>query len=466
MKSQGAGAPCIFLSVIIMKSTSTFVTLLLIGLSTSAAHAQDVTAEIVELRHFLMEMQQDYEQRITDLEERLTRAERLAGGARRDADEAIDLAEQTAIDLSTGTSAPNTFNPSIGAVLNGGYANVDAGWVAIPGFQPAGEIGTGSSGFSPGEAEINLKANVDSRYFGNLTLGFGEDDGDVELEIEEAWVQTTNLPSGLSLMVGRFFSAAGYLNSFHFHADDFVDRPLPYQAFFGGRYKIDGVAARWIAPTSLLFEIGAEANWGGGFPATASDQSSPGAWTLFANVGGDIGTSQSWQLGLSQVNADAIERNGAAEDAAVAAATFTGSSDLSTLDFVWKWAPQGNANIRNVKVQGEYFRREENGVFGTLPYDGEQTGWYLQGVWQFAPFWRVGLRHDLVDSDNGSGLVGTGLEDPGRNSRRNSLMLDWSPSEFSRLRLQYTRDDVLPVTEDQWYLQYIMSIGAHGSHQF
>ena len=45
-------------------------------------------------------------------------------------------------------------------------------------------------------------------------------------------------------------------------------------------------------------------------------------------------------------------------------------------------------------------------------------------------------------------------------------MLDWSPSEFSRLRLQYTNDQVLPRSEDQWYLQYIMSIGAHGAHQF
>ena len=140
--------------------------------------------------------------------------------------------------------------------------------------------------------------------------------------------------------------------------------------------------------------------------------------------------------------------------------------DLSVLDFVWKWAPQGNTNVRNLKIQGEYFRREENGVFANLPYDGDQSGWYLQGIWQFAPFWRVGLRHDLVDSENGAGLIGTGLENPGRNSSRNSLMFDWSPSEFSRLRLQYTRDDVLPVTDDQWYLQYIMSIGAHGAHQF
>ena len=45
-------------------------------------------------------------------------------------------------------------------------------------------------------------------------------------------------------------------------------------------------------------------------------------------------------------------------------------------------------------------------------------------------------------------------------------MLDFSPSEFSRLRLQYTDDQVLPESNDVWYLQYIMSIGAHGAHMF
>ena len=310
-----------------------------------------------------------------------------------------------------------------------------------------------------------MKANVDAKYFGNLTFALHEEDGAAELELEEAWMQTTDLPAGLSLTGGRFFSEAGYLNDFHFHADDFVDRPLPYQAFFGGRYAVDGLQVRWLAPTSLLFELGTELNWGGNFPATTNSETSPSAWTVFTKVGGDIGDSNSWQFGLSHVAADAIDRVGGREDL-VAPSTFTGNSDLTVIDFVWKWAPRGNATIHNFKIQGEYFRRDEDGIFENLPYDGEQTGWYLHSVWQFAQLWRIGLRHDVVDADNGSSLDGTELETPGRSSRRTSAMLDWSPSEFSRLRLQYTNDQVLPESDNQWYLQYIMSIGAHGAHQF
>jgi hypothetical protein len=78
----------------------------------------------------------------------------------------------------------------------------------------------------------------------------------------------------------------------------------------------------------------------------------------------------------------------------------------------------------------------------------------------------VGLRHDLTDADNGPLLDGTSIADPGRKSRRDSLMVDWSPSEFSRLRMQYTNDKVLPESDNQWFLQYIMSVGAHGAHRF
>ena len=102
-----------------MKISNTFVTLLLTVFFAPAAKAQNVSEEIIELRNLVAEMQQNYEQRIGDLEARLSRAERSAGNAQRDADEAVELAEQTAIDFSSGSSAANTFNPAIGAILIG-----------------------------------------------------------------------------------------------------------------------------------------------------------------------------------------------------------------------------------------------------------------------------------------------------------------------------------------------------------
>ena len=448
-----------------MKTISVML-LLIVAAPVLEVRAQDLSSEVAELRQLLVEMQDDYQSRISDLEVRLERAERLASGAKREAEDAFEVAEQTAIDQSSGSSSANTFNPALGAVLSARYAVVDQSWDEIPGFMPSGEIGTGESGFALGEAEINLKSNVDSAFFGNLTFALHEEDGAAEIELEEAWVQTTGLPAGLSLTGGRLFSGAGYLNQFHRHADDFADRPLPYQAFLGGQYRVDGIQARWVAPTSLLFEMGTELNWGGGFPATENGETSPSAWTLFAKLGGDAGISNSWQLGFSWVAADAVDRGAGHHDAEADPATFSGDSDLAVVDFVWKWAPNGNTNSQNFKLQGEYFSRSERGLIAEFPYDGDQMGWYLQGVWQFVPRWRVGLRHDEVDANNGPLLAAMDLEDPGRSSSRDSLMLDWSPSEFSRLRLEYINDRVLPQTDHQWLLQYIMSVGAHRAHAY
>jgi hypothetical protein len=46
-------------------------------------------------------------------------------------------------------------------------------------------------------------------------------------------------------------------------------------------------------------------------------------------------------------------------------------------------------------------------------------------------------------------------------------MFDYSSSEFSRFRMQLARDQSRPgIVDNQIFLQYIMSLGAHGAHTF
>ena len=53
------------------------------------------------------------------------------------------------------------------------------------------------------------------------------------------------------------------------------------------------------------------------------------------------------------------------------------------------------------------------------------------------------------------------------NPSRNTVMVDWSPSEFSRIRLQLARDQSRAgVTDNQALVQFIFSLGAHGAHTF
>ncbi|HEX5356114.1 MAG TPA: TonB-dependent receptor [Aquabacterium sp.] len=428
---------------------------------------------VSDLRRQIDDMRRQYETRLKELEARLDQVQQAQTGT-------ANAVPATPVADGTGTTAStaNGFNPMVSVILSGTYASLskDPGTWQLSGFIPGGdEIGPGQRGFSLGESELTLSANIDPWWYGALTLAVSPED---TISAEEAFVQTTALPAGLKLKVGRFFSGLGYLNEQHAHTWDFVDAPLAYQAFLGGQYKQEGVQLKWLAPTDQFIELGAELGNGHSFPGNDRNRNSAGAASLFAHTGGDLGDSHSWRAGLSWLNTKAQDRAWDAVDAAdqTVSNAFTGNSRMWVADAVWKWAPNGNGKVTNFKLQGEYFRRTESGevVYDTgnaaTPgdYRSAQSGWYLQGIYQFTTGWRVGLRHDELDS----GTVDYGLNTPSLvltdyKPKRDSLMLDWSPSEFSRWRLQVSNDRSREgINDRQLFLQYQMSLGAHGAHSY
>jgi hypothetical protein len=92
----------------------------------------------------------------------------------------------------------------------------------------------------------------------------------------------------------------------------------------------------------------------------------------------------------------------------------------------------------------------------------------LQGVYQFMPYWRVGLRTERLNPGNPSfGINSALLAGDGFHPHKNSVMVDYSASEFSRIRLQLARDYARDGRPDnQLFIQYQMSLGAHGAHSF
>lgn len=359
-----------------------------------------------------------------------------------------------------------SFNPAISLILDGKYARFseqDSDY-SIAGFALADEVGPPEAGFSLGESELTASANIDNRFYGSLSLALSPEN---EVELEEAYIQTLGLGMGLTVRAGRFFSGIGYLNEHHAHRWDFADQPLVYRAMLGGQFGDDGVGLRWVAPTNIFLEFGAEALRGESFPAGGAADDGTGAYTAFFHMGGDVGVSHNWRFGLSYLHAESIDREtGDGPD------LFSGKTELGIADIVWKWAPLGNSKSRYLKLQAEYFYRDESdseNVFNASPYAAKQQGWYAQAVFQFIPRWRIGLRHDSLQSDDVQGpLLGTALDNQGHDPRNTSVMLDYSHSEFSRLRLQYNHDRAraLDETDRQYYVQYIMSLGAHGAHKY
>src|SRR5678815_5526487 len=198
--------------------------------------------------------------------------------------------EETATNATEAVAAPaadsggsnaNAFNPAISIILNGSYSHhsLDPADYELAGFPLAGEAGPGPDGFSLGESEVSFASNIDDKFYGQLTLTAESEDGGDHVGVEEAFIDTTTLPAGFSVRAGRFYSNIGYLNSHHAHTDNFFDRPLPYQAFLGNQYGDDGVQLRWIAPTAMYFELGAEAFRGSNFPSGGAQNGGVGTHT-------------------------------------------------------------------------------------------------------------------------------------------------------------------------------------------
>ncbi|WP_301102532.1 hypothetical protein [Propionivibrio sp.] len=438
-----------------------------------AVAADDQT--LAQIRAEIRQMKESYEARIEALEQRLQ------------ASEAKAALPQTAAAPPSATRSGNGFNPDIALILGGTYARLsqDPGNYRIQGFVPGGnEIGPGKRSFNLGESELTLSANVDPRFSGKLTFSLSPEN---QVSVEEAFFDSIGLVNGVNLKGGRFLSSVGYLNGQHAHTWDFVDAPLVYQAMFGDQYKPDGLQLKWLAPTERFFEVGMEAGNGAAFPGNDRNKNGVGSASLFGHVGDDLGESSSWRAGLAYLRTGAANRSYSDLDhtASEVSNSFDGKSRLWIVDGVYKWAPSGNATHTNFKLQGEYFWRKEDGTLvydslaqslgsASLPFSSAQSGWYMQGVYQFLPAWRFGLRYDRLNSGapkfgfEGSAL---GTIDFQRLSpyqpTRSSMIFDYSPSEFSRFRLQLAQDKSRPeVTDKQIFLQYIMSLGAHGAHSF
>jgi len=371
-------------------------------------------------------------------------------------------------------ASASAFNPAISLILAASYNSLSQDPNApITGFPFSPNNHGYHRSFGLNESELGISASIDPQFRGVATFSFSPDGS---TSVENAFVQTDSLGYGINLKLGRFFSGLGYLNEQHAHAWDFIDQPLVYRTFWDNQLGEDGLQLKWLAPTDTFFELGAEIGRGRGYPGSdRQNNNGAGAEAIYAHWGDDFNLNNSWRAGLSLHQ---TKRVNAVADAFGVSNSFSGDNITSGLDFIWKYAPNGNTSVTSLKLQGEYFQRREYGLLSyntagvdtTDVYRVAQSGWYVQSIYQFKPHWRAGLRYDQLNPGNaevGPLISGNIVSSYAFTPSRYTLMLDYSPSEFSRLRLQIAEDQSRRGKDDhQLFLQYIMSLGAHGAHQF
>lgn len=337
-------------------------------------------------------------------------------------------------------------------------------------------------GFNLNYSELALSSVVDPYFDLFATFHLSES----SFEIEEAYFTTRFLPFGLKFKAGKFLSHFGRMNEQHAHYWDFADSPLVYRSIFGSEgLNEKGMRITWVLPIPFYCMMGGEILQGenessfgaeGFSDATEThkidDSTYPNLYVGYIKSSFDIGEltvlfGTSYAGGKTRINHgvdDVLNLEGHAVYA---------TTGILGADLIFKYSFD---SYRYISLQSEYLYRIMNGSrYDSAGADADiskkQSGLYSQLVGRFALRWRLGFRYDLLQQ-NEIKIGGTQADDP-KNLTRFSGMIDFTPTEFSRLRLQYNRDRSGYVNEGadkkinhEVILQFNMAIGAHGAHSF
>ena len=337
-------------------------------------------------------------------------------------------------------------------------------------------------GFNARNIELAFDGAVDPYFEGFANIVFKLDnDNQTQVEVEEAFLQTTNLPFGLQVKGGQFFAAFGRINPTHPHTWDFADDPLVHGRLLGPD-GLRGVGAQisWTLPTPWYSQLIFAGQNGRG--STGYSFRNPGDNGLFfdrlttdreARGLQDIVWMPRWEnsLDLSPTQVVLAGVSGAFGSNETGADART---QIYGADFLYKWkSSHAEGGFPFVKWQSEFmYRRFEagRGIDQTFPVSETFCDWgmYSQVLWGFKKGWVAGIRGDYLDMQDSQFT-----SDEDRQSRsRISANITWYPTEFSKIRLQYNHDFLeenffLPGRdEDSLFLQFEFILGAHGAHKF
>ncbi len=333
-------------------------------------------------------------------------------------------------------SAPTALNPSMGFVLD---ASID-------------HRSKAGGNFNFRSAELGIAASVDpfARMYGFIN---GSSNG---VEVDEAAAVTTSLPWNLTAKGGRFLADFGRLPKTHQHELPFVNEPLAVERMVGGETQADGVELNYLFPTPFFLR----ATFGGynklGEDNERLDNDRSRSWSRFTyltrlNSYFDITDSQSVELGTSHTYTPSVR---------LPADTVGGNRILNGIDLTYRYQPLDSAVYQGLVVGTELFRNSERFASDDNSKRRQSYGGYSYAELKLNKNWSTGFLFDYAPS----------IESPGKKTLGYSPFVTWNPSEFNRLRLQFTHMDDR-VREDkadrgnQVFLQWTTVIGAH-THGF
>lgn len=380
----------------------------------------------------------------------------------RDAD-----AEQKAQGTSAASTAPQaTAAPASGGAVQSLNPDISVlGDFAFAAFSRDENRQTGGhdptrAGFNLQQLELSLSGAVDPYFRFDSYLAFGAEG----FELEEAYGTTLDLPGGLQARAGQFLTRFGRLNSMHPHAWDFLDQPFALGRIFGGDGNRGlGGELSWLTPLPWYVELVGSMTRADGEGTNRSffGEANPRVSGIrdFLYVGAVkqfFPLSENWSLAWGLSAARGPNATGPNHG------TYVYGSDVYL-----KYRPITRQSQTELSLQAEWLLRRRHASDAML-YD---VGSYAQIVYRFARRYSAAVRYEYgTPSRDRSGTLHLDALDPEWASvrTRESVAFTFYPSEFSRLRLQGSRDAGPQGDAPIWaaFLGVEFLAGAHGAHRF
>jgi hypothetical protein len=315
------------------------------------------------------------------------------------------------------------------------------------------------NGFNLQALELSMGAAVDPYFRFDSHIVF-ELEG---VDVEEAYGTTLGLPFRLQARLGQFLNRFGRINATHPHAWSFSDQPFALGRVFGAEgNKGLGGELSWLTPLPWYVELVGSTMMAEGAETSRSflgdterTVHGPRDLLLLAAAKQFFPLSDNWSLAWGMSGAFGPNPSGPGNRSAV-----YGS------DLYLKYRPITTESSFIASLTSEWFYRRRQ-VPGDIVQDVSS---YSELFVRFAQRWATAARYEYGSAPFGvSGANVTDTLDPEWSAARQrvALALTHYPSEFSRLRVQVSRD--MPGWRDGIWAGFLtaeLAIGAHGAHAF
>lgn len=360
------------------------------------------------------------------------------------------------LEKSTAQGNLNLFNPALGLVLDGVFSSQR----------------DERSNFELRSAELNFTASIDP--FANLYAVINATSDEVELE--EAAFITTSLPANMTVRGGRFFANFGRLPHWHPHEYPVVEGFKSIEDFVGGESRADGAELLHLFKTPFFLQgtLGAynkmgaenerlEQTDGNGDGQTggrgAEAMTYLGRMLSYVPVtdliGIDIGASYSLTPKQYYIEGARVD-------------DMNTQRHLLGTDITFRYEPTGAGQVGRLLWGTELFRNDERRLVEEdvdtdadgIPDSTVNTyprkvalGGYTYVDYRFARRWSTGGFFDYSEN----------LTDRAQNEKHMGAMINFLPSEFQRIRLQYSqaRDNRGSPINHQVFVQWFGTVGTH-----